>query len=159
MVSLDLIILRRGQPHGRVIGQDDDAVVARANADLILGADHAEGFLAAYLAFLDHKLFVAVVELRADRGHDDHLSGGHVGCAADDPERLSATHIDRCQVQMIRIGMRRASQHAPRDKSRESTANGLHRLHAARLEPDGGKCCRHLVRCQVERQIILQPVV
>ena len=154
VVRLDLIVFRRGQAHGRVSGQDNDAVVARTDADLIFGADHAERLLAAYLAFLDYKLLVAVIELCADHGHDDHLSGRHIGRATDDLQRLVAAHIDRSQVQMVRIGVRRAGQHATRHESRQSTADGLHRLYAARFESDGCQRRRHLVRRQVERQII-----
>ena len=154
VVRLDLIVFRRGQAHGRVSGQDDDAVVARTDADLIFGADHAERLLAAYLAFLDYKLLVAVIELCADHGHDNHLSGRHVRCATDDLQRFVAAHIDRSQVQMIRIGVRRAGQHATRHESCQSTADGLHRLYAARFESDGRQRRRHLVRRQVERQII-----
>ena len=154
MVCLDLIVCCRGQAHGCVGGQDDDAVVARTDANFVFGADHAERLLAAYLAFLDYKLLVAVIELRADHGHDNHLSSRHIGRATDDLQRLVVAHIDRSQVQMVRIGVRRAGQHATRHESRQSTADGLHRLYAARFESDGCQRRRHLVRRQVERQII-----
>ena len=74
-----------GHAHGRVLGQDHDARVVAAQAELALGAVHAARHHAAQLALLD---LDPAGELRPDEGDDDVVAGVEVLGAADDLQRL-----------------------------------------------------------------------
>ena len=71
IVALHMIVLRRGNAHRRVCRQLDDAVVACADAYLVLRAQHAERLHAADLRFLDGERLVAAVEHCAQCGYDN----------------------------------------------------------------------------------------
>ena len=86
IVVLDMQILFSRHTDLRSGRQLHDAVVRRADAQLVLGAEHTERLHAADLAALDFELLVAPVGIE----HGTHRGAEHlesltaVGCAADD---------------------------------------------------------------------------
>ena len=82
-IALEAVVLGSGCANDSVGGQHDDTAVVMADANLVLGTDHAIGLNAAQLALLDDELLIAVIELGAKRSHDDLLAGSHIGGTAD----------------------------------------------------------------------------
>ena len=89
-----------------VLGEDEDALVVVAEAELLLAEDHAGRVDAADGAQLQLRALAAVAidEHRALGGEGDLLSGGHVGRSADDRLR-PVTDIDGCEDEAVGVGM------------------------------------------------------
>jgi len=94
------------------VRQDHDAGALFRKAQLGLGTDHAEGFDATDLAFLDRQ---PTRQLGPDQGHGHGLAGGHVGRAADDLQGFGTADIDAAERKLVRFGMLLAREHAPGD--------------------------------------------
>ena len=129
------------------------------DANLVFCADHAARLVAAQLGLLDGDAVVAVIELRADGGNDDLLSGCHVGCSADNLHGVSLTEADRGDVHVVGIGVRLARHHFADDQSFQSAFYGLDFLHAAHFQAYGCQCVGKFLRAEVEVYVLLQPVI
>ena len=126
-------VLGKRHAAGRVLGQDHDAGVVAAQAELARGAVHAHGHDAAELALLD--LDVAG-QLGADHGRDDVVAGLEVLRTADDLQRggvavgveVLVTHVDRAYIHMVAIGMRGLGENLGGHHVVEGLAHGIDRL-------------------------------
>lgn len=111
--------------HRRVRRQHEDAVVVVAQAQLVLGADHAAALDPADLARRQRDGPARPTRQRgADRcvGHD--LALCHVGRAADDLRRGPVARVHGDEAQAIGIRMRAHGQRARRDDARQGRAHG-----------------------------------
>ena len=45
------------------------------------------------------------------------------------------------------------------DQSFQSAFNGLHLFHTSRFQSDGGQCRSNFIRCQIEIDILFQPII
>ena len=125
-----------GQPrgHGRI--QDQDAVMAFAQAHFVLGADHAVGFLAAQLGLLDleRRLTVFSGQFGPDLGEQHLLALGHVGRAADHGIGLRPVrHL--AYAQLVRFRMAGAFQHF----RRHHAGHAAHDAHAFHFQAQGSQ--------------------
>ena len=50
-------------------------------------------------------------------------------------------------------------QHFADDQSFQSAFNGLHLFHTSRFQSDGGQCRSNFIRCQIEIDILFQPII
>ena len=112
----------------RVFGQNHDAIMVIADAELTLGAVHAAAGHTAQLRLLDRKV---ARQRRAHHGRDDMVASIEVLRAADDLQRLrvsiginiAGTHVDLGDPQMIGVGMRRLLEHLGGDDVLERIAD------------------------------------
>ena len=126
-------VLGKRHAAGRVLGQDHDAGVVAAQAELARGAVHAHGHDAAKLALLD--LDVAGQD-SADHGRDDVVAGLKVLRAADDLQRsgvavgveVLVAHVDRAHIHVVAIGVRGLGEHLGGHHVVERLAHGVDRL-------------------------------
>ena len=126
-------VLGKRHAAGRILGQDHDAGVVAAQAELARGAVHAHGHDAAKLALLD--LDVAGQD-SADHGRDDVVAGLEVLRAADDLQRsgiavgveILVAHIDRAHIHVVAIGVRDLGEHLGGHHVVEGLAHGVDRL-------------------------------
>ena len=126
-------VLGKRHAAGRVLGQDHDAGVVAAQAELARGAVHAHGHDAAKLALLD--LDVAGQD-SADHGRDDMVAGLEVLRAADDLQRsgvavgveVLVAHVDRAHIHVVAIGVRGLGEHLGGHHVVEGLAHGVDRL-------------------------------
>ena len=142
---------------GRVL---DDAGVALADVELLLGAAHAEALHAAELALLDLLGLAVLVEELGDRGADlgkgclDALA--HVRRAADDLEGLLAVrHL--ADVQVVGVRVRLALEHLGDDDEvgERVAAYGLDGLD---LEAGAGELLGEFVRVEVvDLDVVVKP--
>ena len=100
-VALQMVIFSGRLPHRGVVGQNDDAIMARTHAYLILGTNHAQRLHAAKLRLLDGELFVAIIQNTAQIGYDDLLTCSHIGCAAHNLLRLAFAKVYCSDVEMV----------------------------------------------------------
>ena len=148
-----------------------------SDADFVLGADHSVRLDAAQLGFLDVECLVAIVKGGAEGCYDDLLAGCNIGSATNDlcngvpglvfctkcavcigyPLRIA--QIDGGNVHVVGVGMHVTRQHLSDNKTLEATANGFDLFDTFCLETDGSKGCRSLLGCEVELQIVFQPLV
>ena len=134
--------------------------MACAHANLILGTNHAQRFLAADFAALDGEFLVAVVELGAHGGHNHFLTGGHIGCAAHNLHRRVAVAQVNCgDVQVVAVGVLHASQHVAHYESTQSATNGLDALQRAHFKAQRRQRLTHLVGSEVGVDVTPQPFV
>ena len=110
-VALQVIVFSSRCAHLCVVGQYDDAGVVVTDTDFVFGTDHAARLHASEFRLLDDELFVAVVEHATQVGHDDFLSSGHVGSAANYLRWRFAAQIDGSDMQVVAVGMRFTSEH------------------------------------------------
>ena len=157
-IALKLVVFRRRSAHHSIVGQHDDALVRSADANLVLGTNHAVRLVSAQLRPLDLKLLVAVVEHAAHVGHDDLLSGLHVRRSAHDLLRLVLAQIHGRQVQ-VRVGNILAGKHLSDIEPAQSAANALNFLNAAHFQTNRGQCGSHFVWRKVEIDVFFQPFV
>ena len=126
-------VLGKRHAAGRILGQDHDAGVVAAQAELARGAVHAHGHDAAKLALLD--LDVAGKH-GADHGRDDVVAGLKVLRAADNLQRsgvavgveVLVAHVDRAHIHMVAIGVRGLGEHLGGHHMVEGLAHGVDRL-------------------------------
>ena len=126
-------VLGKRHAAGRILGQDHDAGVVAAQAELARGAVHAHGHDAAKLALLD--LDVAGQNC-ADHGRDDVVAGLEVLRAADDLQRsgiavgveVLVAHVDRAHIHVVAIGVRGLGKHLGGHHVVEGLAHGVNRL-------------------------------
>ena len=126
-------VLGKRHAAGRILGQDHDAGVVAAQAELARGAVHAHGHDAAKLALLD--LNVAGKH-STDHGRDDVVAGLEVLRAADDLQRggvavgveILVAHIDRAHIHVVAIGVRDLGEHLGGHHVVEGLAHGVDRL-------------------------------
>ena len=158
-VFLQMELLPGRRTHdGRRIEHHDAGVVA-ADAQFIFGADHAATLDAADLRALDLELGTVVGrKVRPDGRHEDLLALCHVGRTADHLQQFRCTGIEFSHMQMVGVGMRHTFDHFRHDDAGQSAGNLLHGLHVLHFQSGRGQDRPHLVRRQVEFQIILQPV-
>ena len=90
------------------VGQHENAVVLFAQPQFTFRADHPVRRFAAQLGRLD---LHAVGHGRAHQRHGHGLTGGHVGCAADNGQHFTGAGIHRADVEMIGLRMGLARQH------------------------------------------------
>ena len=142
--------------------QHDNPVMRGPHADFVFGAKHPERFDSAYLRFLDFETFFLAdgIEHGSDLREDHFLSGGHVGGAAHDLQRLG-TVADGYggHVQVVGVGMLGAGQHLGDDKPLQSATDALHFLDPFDLQPRGSQYLGGLPGGQIGLDIIFQPVV
>ena len=123
-----LHVLRERHTNGRVFGQDHDAIMTVADAELTLGAVHATAGHTAQLRLLDREV---ARQRRAHHGCNDMVASIEVLRAADDLQRLrvsiginiAGTHVDLGDPQMIGVGMRRLLEHLGSDDILERIAD------------------------------------
>ena len=126
-------VLGKRHAAGRVLGQDHDARVVAAQAELARGAVHAHGHDAAKLALLD--LDVAGQD-SANHGRDDVIAGLEVLRAADDLQRgriavgveVLVAHVDRAHIHVVAIGVRGLGEHLGSHHMVKGLAHGVDRL-------------------------------
>ena len=126
-------VLGKRHAAGRILGQDHDAGVIAAQAELARRAVHAHGHDAAKLALLD--LNVAGKH-STDHGRDDVVAGLKVLRAADDLQRggvavgveVLVAHVDRAHIHMVAIGMRGLGEHLGGHHVVEGLTHGVDRL-------------------------------
>ena len=126
-------VLGKRHAAGRVLGQDHDARMVAAQAELARGAVHAHGHDAAELALLD--LDIAGQD-SADHGRDDVVAGLEVLGAADDLQRsgvavgveVLVAHVDRAHIHVVAIGVRGLGEHLGGHHVVEGLAHGVDRL-------------------------------
>ena len=161
VVVLDMQVFPGGHAHRSVGRQLHDAVVRRADTQLVLGAEHAERLDAADLRPLDFELLLPAtgIEYRAHRGAEHLQPGTAVRRPADDLQRLSGADVHRRQVQVVRIGMVRAGQHLGHDDPLQAAADGLDLLEALDLQPDVGQDPGDLPGRKLSRKIAFEPIV
>ena len=113
-------VLGKRHAHGRVRGQNPDALVVAGQAKLALGAVHAAGYDAAQLALLD--VHVAR-QFRADHGGHDVVALIEVLRAAHNLQGLGVAvgvdvvgaHVDQGDPQVVGIGVCLLGDHLRRD--------------------------------------------
>ena len=158
-VALETVVFGCGRAYDSVGGQHDDAIVAGADAYLVLSTDHAVGLDATQLALLDDELLVAVVELGAEGGHDDLLAGSHIGRAADNLLNLGGTDIHGADMHVITIGMGLAGEHFAHDQALQTTLDGLYFFHAIHLETTRSKSRCYFLSREVGIDVLTKPFV
>ena len=128
--------------------------------EFVGGAEHAFADSTTQFAFLDFVEFgVGGPNFGADLGTNHFLTDGHIRSAADDVEGFGGTHIDRGEMQMVRIGMRFASEHLGYHHVFQSTFDGFHLIDALYLETRESQQVVQLVWIQSGLHIIFQPII
>ena len=130
-----------------------------ADADFVLGANHAVGLYAAQFALLDGKLLVAVVEFGTQCGDNHLLTGLDVGGAADNLFGLALSEVYGADVHVVAVGMRFAGQHFANDDALQTSPNALYFLHAVHFQPDAGQCLCHFIGRKVEIDVLAEPFI
>ena len=119
--------------HRRVLGQDHDALVVRAQAQLAGRAVHAAGLDAAQLALLDLEV---AGQHRADHGAHDVVALVEVLGAADNLQRhgvavrvhVLVAHADLAEPHVVGVGVGLLAHDLGRDHVLQVGADLLHRL-------------------------------
>ena len=161
IVAGEVEIFGGGSAGGGSLGgvDDDDAVMAGADANLVLGADHAVGGHAAHLGLLDGELLVAVIEGRAHGGDNHRLSGGHVGGAADNLLDGAAAEVDGGDMQMVAVGMSLTGEHLAHHQAAEAAADNVDGLYTVALQSFRRQGRGELLRRHVEINVVFKPLV
>ena len=160
VVVLDAVVLGCGSAHHSVLGQDDDAVMAGAHTDFVLGANHAQRLLAAHLAALDGEFLVAVIEFGAQGGDDDLLAGGHVGSTAHDLDGgIAVAQVNGGDVQVVTVGVVDAGHYLSHDQAAQAALDGFYLFNCAHFQTQRGQCLGHLLGCQVGVNVAFEPFI
>ena len=77
--------------------------MAGAYTNLVLGAYHAVALYTTKLTFLNHKFFVAVVELGAKCGDHHLLSGCHIGGATNNLLYLALSKVNGTYMHVVTV--------------------------------------------------------
>ena len=119
--------------HGIILMEDQNAfaphrgIELRRHTDLIARADHALGGHTAQLALLDLN---SARQMGAHQCHRHQLARSHVRRAAYDLQRSFLAHIHRAHMQVIRVRMGIAGEHAAHHNLADLRAELLIALHA-----------------------------
>ncbi len=161
VVVLDAEVFAGRHAHGRIGRELHDAVVGGADAQLVLGAEHAERLHAADFAALDLELLVAPVgvEHGAHRGAQHLEARAAVGGAAHDAQRLGAARVHGGDVEVVRIGVVGAREHLAHYDAPQAALHGFHLFEALDFEPYVGQNLCELLCRAVGGQIAPEPVV
>ncbi len=155
---MQVILCRRTGHCGGV--QHHNAVVALADAQLVLRANHSKTLHAADFGLLEFELLSADgYQPGADRSQQHLLSCRYIRGAADNLQRLSGADIELGDVQMVAVGMLHALQHLGHHHTRKTARNLLHGLHVLNLKAGGGQNLRHLLGRQVKLEVIFKPII
>ena len=154
------IFARRSADNG-IVRELHYTGMIRTDAELVFGAKHAERLDAANLASFDLELFFAAVgvEDSPDRSAHDFQTGAAIGGSADYLQRLPATDIDRCDVQVVAVGVVDTSQHLTDHHAGQTAAYGFHLLETLDFESYISKNNRNLFGRQIGVDVIFEPVV
>ena len=120
-------VLGDGLAHRRVVGEDPDAVVVLADAQLALRTAHAAARDAAQLRLLDLEV---AGQNRADRGDGELDARLDVRGAAHDLQRLFLPDVHRDDVHVVAVGVRFARLDVAHDHAIERGAERFHALDA-----------------------------
>ncbi len=153
---LQLKVFLGGSADDGILRQHHDAGVAGADAQLVLGTDHAEALHAADLGLLD--LEVSGKD-GAQLGEEHFLSGRHVGGAAHHLDGLGGAVVYGGHVQVVAVRMGLAGEHLGHHHALQTAGNDFLHLNAVYLNADGGHGLGHLIRGEVCLQILLKPIV
>ena len=127
-----------------------------AGADLVLCTDHAEALDAAYLGFLDEKLFtLGGVEGGAYGGHHDALAGRHVGGATHYLGGLAVAEVYGCDVKVVAVGVFDTGEDFACHNAAQTAAYRLDFLYRAGLETDRGEGRRLFFGAEVKVKVSL----
>ena len=161
IVVLDPEILPGRHADPRIGRQLHDALVRRADAQLVLGAKHAERLDAADLAALDLEPLVAAagVEHRADGGAQHLEARTAVGGSAHDRQRFARPDIDFRDMQVVRIGMILAREYFAHHDALQAAPDGFDLFETFDFETDVGQYHRDLFGRKGRVEIAPQPVV
>lgn len=161
IVVLDVEELLGRRTHDGIGRKLHDARVRRADTQLVLGTEHAERLHAANPAALDFELLLAAVGVEhRTYGGAEHLEPRTaVGGAADNLERLAASHVDRRYVEVVRIGMVDAGQHLADHDALQTAAYGFDFLEPFDLEADVRQNHGNLLRRQRSVEVTSKPVI
>ncbi len=126
----------------------DDAIMALAQAELVLGADHAVAFNATDLALFDgDTVAIGHVQRASHCCHQHLLTIGNIGCAAHDSHGDPVAKVHRTNAQPIGVGMLLALQYMPDHHTGQHTLHRLQRLHAFHLQPGAREHVRSSLWC------------
>ena len=177
VVALEVIVLGCWHADGSISGENNNSGMVGAHTDFVLGTDHAVRFYTTEFSFLDGESLVAVIKGSAEGGDDDLLASCHIGsttndlcddvsgfvlcaeCAVGIGYPLCVTKIHGGDVHMVGVGMYVACKYLSDDKTLETAADRFDLLDTFCLKTDGSKGCRSLLGCEVELQIVFQPLV
>ena len=139
-VVLQVEIFAGRHTYRRVSRQYHYTCMIGADANLVLGTDHTQRFLAADLTFLDRKRLVTAIQDCTD-GSDNHLlSGSYVRCTANDLHRtIRGTEIHCSDMQVIGVGVFHTCQHMPDNETFQSASDRLNLLDCTYLQANGGE--------------------
>ena len=140
-------------------GQHNDTVVGVSDADFVLGADHAERFHSADFRFLDFELTaVGCIERGADRSHDNNLACCDIWRAAHNLHR-SLSEFDSGDVEMVAVGMFRASEHFADNDAGEAAADRFYRFDAFGFKAYGSKSGAEFFGGKIEVNVLFEPFI
>ena len=109
--------LRQGRPRLDRGGEQHDAGVVGAEADLVLGEDHPPRHLAPQLPLLERSREAG--EQRARHPDGDGRPDSEVPRAADDLLRIGVADVDLAELEPIGVRMRIGGEHPPHDEAPE----------------------------------------
>ena len=112
--------------HNGVIGKNHDAGVILSYSKLILSANHPERLHPADFRLL---YFEITGKNRPDAGKKNLLASRHIRSAANHGNRIPASVIHFCDMEMVGIRMWHALQDFSHDNTGESAGNLLLFLH------------------------------
>ena len=158
-VAVQMIILGGRLSDRCILRQYDDAVMARTDADFILGTDHTEALHTTQLALLDGEFLVAVIEHAAQISHNDFLSCSHIRCTTHNLLRFALAEVDGCHVEMVRVGLRLTGQHFADKESFQSSPYCFHLVQCINLKSRRRQCVCRLLWGQVKIDVFLKPFI
>ena len=135
-VTLYIIIFFGRSSHNRLGRQDDDTGMVCTNTNLILGTNHTIRLHTTDLRTFDGKTVVPIIQFSTVHSHYDLLSGSHIGCSTHNLQRCFTPYIDRCDVQMVRIGVLHTGQHFANHQTLQTTFNCLNFLYSTGFQTD-----------------------
>ena len=148
----------RGAGNG-VGGQHQDAGVVAAEAELVLGADHAFGVGPTDAAFLDGEGGAVLAQhLGAGGGHQHLLAFRDVGGAADDGQRVALTDGHGAEAEAVGFGVTFAGEHLAHDDAFEAVVSCAEMLFALHFEAKAGEQFPGGLRGRRRVEIPMEPV-
>ena len=154
-----MIVFRSGSPHHGIVRQDNDAVVRRTHANLILGTNHAKTVNSAELGFLDDKFLVAIIEHAAKVGNDDFLPLSHIGRTTDNLLGLAFAMVNCRDMKMITVGMSLASKHLSHEQALQTSTDRLDLFQTTDLKTYRRQRVCNLMGRQIKIYVFLKPFI